>query len=114
MRRIDTDRELAKKSLLPNVHSMQTASATIEAQVMKWPAARRLSLAEKLMISVERFASPSLANAWKTEIGRRMAEIHTGRAEAVPAEEAIAEARQRLDAARRLPSARRSRTCRVR
>lgn len=95
-------------------HRSAQAHATIEAQVLKWSATRCLSLAEKLLTSVESFATPDLATAWEAEIGRRTAEIHTGQAEAVSAEQVIAEARKRLDTARRVPSARRPRTRRVR
>jgi len=37
-------------------------------KVLKWPPARRVALAEKLMASFEDFATPEIEEAWNTEI----------------------------------------------
>ena len=73
---------------------MATATDTIEEKVLNWPAARRIPLAEKLMASVEDFATPEIASAWNTEIEVRVAEIRAGSAEAIPAEQVMKEARK--------------------
>lgn len=89
---------------------MATAQETLTKQVMKWPARRRLRLAEELVASVESFATRPIEEAWNREIGARLEDIRTGRAEEIPAEQAMAAARRRLHEARRLPSTRRKRT----
>ncbi len=89
---------------------MPTAPDTIEEKVLTWPAARRIRLAEKIMASIEDFASPEIEAAWNTEIESRVMEIREGRAEGIPAEEVMKEARKKLHEARRLSSPGRRRT----
>ena len=89
---------------------MAIAPDTLEEKVLNWPAARRIKLAEKLMASVEDFATPEIEAAWNTEIASRITEIRTGRAKGIPAEEVMKQARKKLHAARRLSPARRRRT----
>jgi len=89
---------------------MTIAPEVIEEKVLNWPAARRIELAEKLMASVEDFASPEIEAAWNTEIESRVMEIREGRAEGIPAEEVMEEARKELHEARRLSPAGRRRT----
>ena len=84
---------------------MAISQDTIEEQVLNWPAEKRIKLAEKLMASVEVFATPEIEAAWNTEITTRVKEIREGRAEGIPAEEVMAEVRKKLHAARRLSSA---------
>jgi putative addiction module component (TIGR02574 family) len=84
---------------------MPSAPDTIEEDVLNWPAARRIRLAEKLMASVEDFAAPEIEAAWNTEIASRVAEIREGRADGMPAEQVMKEARKRLHEARRLSPA---------
>ena len=88
---------------------MAIAPDTIEEKVLNWPAARRIKLAEKLMASVEGFATPEIEAAWNTEIESRVREIRQGRAKGIPAEEVMKEARKRLHEARRLSPAGRRR-----
>ena len=73
---------------------------TIEEEVLNWPAEKRIKLAEKLMASVEVFATPEIEAAWNTEITKRLSEIREGRAEGIPAEEVFARLRSKLDEAR--------------
>ena len=80
---------------------MAIAPNTIEEKVLNWPAARRIKLAEKLMASVEGFATPEIEAAWNTEIESRVREIRQGRAKAIPAEEVMKEARRLSPAGRR-------------
>ena len=89
---------------------MPIAADTIEKKVLTWPAARRIKLAEKLMASVEDFASPEVEAAWNTEIESRVTEIREGRAEGIPADEVMKKARKELHDARRLSSVGRRRT----
>jgi putative addiction module component (TIGR02574 family) len=89
---------------------MAIAPDTIEEKVLNWPAARRIRLAEKLMASVEDFATPEIEAAWNTEIASRVMEIREGRAEGIPAEEVMEKARRKLHEARRLSPAGRRRT----
>jgi len=89
---------------------MVIAPDIIEENVLTWPAARRIRLAEKLMASVEDFATPEIEAAWNTEIASRVMEIREGRAEGIPAEEVMKEARKKLHEARRLSPAGRRRT----
>ena len=87
---------------MPDTRLMAIAPDTIEEKVLTWPAARRIELAEKLMASVEDFATPEIEAAWNTEIESRVKEIREGRAEGIPAEEVTKEARRKLHEARRL------------
>ncbi len=89
---------------------MTIAPDIIEENVLTWPAARRISLAEKLMASVEDFATPEIEAAWNTEIASRVLEIREGRAEGIPAEDVMQAARKALHEARRLSPAGRRRT----
>lgn len=79
---------------------------TLEKEAMKLTPAKRLRLAEKLMDSVDDFASPEIAKAWQAEIAKRIEEIDNGTDPGVPAEEVHAEARRRLREARHLSSVR--------
>ena len=81
---------------------MATATDSIEEKVLNWPAARRIKFAEKLMASVEDFATLKIEAAWNTEIESRVTEIRAGRAQGIPAEEVMKEARKKLHEARRL------------
>ena len=89
---------------------MATSQGTIEKKVLKWPATRRIELAEKLVASVEDFTTPEIEKAWNVEVAARVQEIRKGRAEGIPAKEVMKEARKKLHEARRLSSAGRRRT----
>ena len=82
---------------------------TIEQEAMRMAPRRRLRLAEKLIASVDGFASPEIEQAWDQEIARRVGEIQSGKARGIPAEEVMAAARNTLREARRLSSPRRKR-----
>ena len=105
-----TQGRLAKTSIVRDTRFMAIATDTIEERVLTWPAARRIRLAEKLMASVEDFASPEIEAAWNAEIESRVTEIREGRAAGIPAEEVMREARKKLHEARRLSPAGRRRT----
>jgi putative addiction module component (TIGR02574 family) len=78
----------------------------VEKQALSLPATPRVRLAEKILESVEDYASPDVAAAWDTEITRRVKEIKGGKAEGIPAEEVSAGVRRKLHEARRLGSGR--------
>jgi putative addiction module component (TIGR02574 family) len=101
---------LAKAPALFDNAAMTIAQESLAKRVLKWPARRRIELTEELLASVESFATPEIQAAWDEEIGARVKEIRAGRADGIPAEEVMTEARQKLHEARRLSSARRQRT----
>lgn len=88
---------------------MPSISVAIEKKALTLSAAARIHLAEKLLASVDAFASRELEQAWDAEIGRRVNEIRKGEAIGIPAGEVFAEARKALNETRRLSSARRKR-----
>ncbi len=83
---------------------------TIEQEAMRMTPRRRLRLAEKLMVSVDGFATREISQAWDEEIEKRVEEIQSGKAQGIPADEVMAAARNQLREARRLSSPRRKRT----
>ena len=101
---------LAKAPALFDNPAVTIARESLAKQVLKWPAKRRIELAEELVASVESFATPEIQAAWDEAIGARVKEIRAGRAEGIPAEEVMAQARQKLHEAHGLSSARRPRT----
>ena len=76
-------------------------------EVLDLPPRSRIRLAERLLESVEDFTSAAIETAWKDETGRRVKEIHSGKAKGIPATQAMAKARRALNETRRLSSARR-------
>ena len=89
---------------------MTIAQETLAKQALKWPATRRIELAEERLASGESFATPEIQAAWAEEIGARVTEIRDGRADGITAKEALLEARKKLHEARHLSSARHQRT----
>ncbi len=89
---------------------MTTEEATLERQVLKWPAAKKVALAERLLASVEGFASPEIEQAWDAEIGQRVKDVEDGKEAGIPADEVMTQARRKLSETRRLSQARRKRT----
>ena len=89
---------------------MSAATLEIEKKAMAMPAAERVRLAEKLVASVDSYATPAIAAAWAAEIGRRVKDIESGSEPGVSAEDVMATARLAVHEARRLSSARRKRT----
>ena len=74
---------------------MTTARTAIESEVLKWPPAERVSLAERLLESVDNFASEKVDRAWRTEIARRVEEVESGKESGISSQEVFAEARNR-------------------
>lgn len=51
-------------------------------------------LIDRIMAARHGGVEPSVATTWKTEIGRRIAEIESGKIKGVPLEESLARARK--------------------
>jgi putative addiction module component (TIGR02574 family) len=67
---------------------------TLEAQLLRLPPEDRAHLARVLIESLDE--QPALDPAWLEEAEQRAAELVAGTVEAIPAEEALANARRRL------------------
>ena len=64
------------------------------AEALKLPAEERALVADQLLASLSE--DPAIEEAWATEVERRIAEIESGRAQLVPAADAIGRARAAL------------------
>jgi putative addiction module component (TIGR02574 family) len=82
--------------------SANTPSAEIEAvaeQAMRLSPEDRAELGERLLFSVAA-TQPTLHPSWAPELARRVAELDSGQAVLIPAEEVFAEARRIIDSHR--------------
>jgi putative addiction module component (TIGR02574 family) len=79
----------------------------LEKEILELPPRSRLRLAEKIMESIDDYATPELAAAWNDEIVRRVKEIQSGAEKGIPAGDVMKDARRALNETRRLPSTRR-------
>ena len=77
---------------------MSIAHVEIESEILKWSPAERVSLAERLLESVEGFASEDIDQAWRAEIARRVGEVESGKEPGVASRDVFADARQQLHA----------------
>jgi putative addiction module component (TIGR02574 family) len=73
---------------------MSTQLEVLEAEALKLTAEERARLADRLIASLSEDAE--VEEAWAVEVERRIAEIEAGRAQVVPAADAIARAREAL------------------
>jgi putative addiction module component (TIGR02574 family) len=85
---------------------MMTARVEIENEVLKWPPAERVGLAERLLKSVTDFATEEIDLAWRAEIARRLGEVEPGNASDFPSRKVFSKARQKLNEARQISSSR--------
>ena len=85
---------------------MTTAHIKIEQEVLKWTPADRVSLAERLLESVDDFATPEMDRAWRAETSQRLAEIESGQVSGLTSDAVFSEARRKLNEARQLSSSR--------
>ncbi len=69
---------------------------TIEHTVLHLPIQQRAELAHKLLLSLEEQSEDEIAQAWHAEAARRAAEIDSGQADVVSAEEVSRAARALL------------------
>jgi putative addiction module component (TIGR02574 family) len=86
---------------------MTTARVEMENEVLKWPPAQRISLAERLLESVTDFTTEEIELAWRSEIARRVGEVESGKVSDIPSRNVFAKARKKLNEARQISSSRR-------
>jgi putative addiction module component (TIGR02574 family) len=79
----------------------------LEKQILQLPPQSRVRLAEKLIASIDGFATPEIASHWQSEIGRRMEDIRSGAETGISADEVMKTARREVNEAHRLSSPRR-------
>ena len=70
--------------------------AKLESEALSLPVEARASLAHKLLISLEEIADVEFDRLWGEESARRVADLDSGRVEAVSAEEVARKARSLL------------------
>lgn len=75
---------------------MKGSVETLTADAMQLPLDQRLTLAHRLLSSVEPTASAGVESAWHAEICRRIARFDEDRAVAIPAVEVFSELDRRL------------------
>ena len=73
---------------------MSSQLEVVEAEALKLSAEERVRLADRLLASLSEDAG--VEEAWVAEVERRIAEIESGRAQLIPAGEAITRARAAL------------------
>jgi putative addiction module component (TIGR02574 family) len=73
---------------------MSSQLEVVEAEALKLSAEERVRLADRLLASLSEDAG--VEEAWAAEVERRIAEIESGRAQLIPAGEAITRARAAL------------------
>jgi len=86
---------------------MTTARVEMENEVLKWPPAERVGLAERLLESVTDFTTEEIELAWRSEIARRVGEVESGKVSDIPSRNVFAKARKKLNEARQISSSRR-------
>ena len=59
-----------------------------------WPAEQLAELVDRLTLTLHHAVDPEMEDAWKEETRRRLAEIQSGRVQAVPGEEVSAKIRR--------------------
>ncbi len=69
---------------------------SLQREALNLDAKSRAELAERLLESLDTLSEEEISNLWADEAERRLAEYRAGRSEAVPADEVLREARQRL------------------
>ena len=75
---------------------MAESVETLAEEAMQLPPDQRLTLAHKILSSVEPTASPELEAVWDTEIRARIARYDGGETRGIPASEVFAELDRRL------------------
>lgn len=79
----------------------------LEKEVLDLPPRSRIRFVEKIIESVDDFASKEIETAWSKEIKRRVHDIESRKVKGVSAGEVMTKARRALNEARQIPSARR-------
>jgi putative addiction module component (TIGR02574 family) len=73
---------------------LSTPLASLEAEALKLPPEQRAALADHLLASLS--TECDVDEAWAAEVEHRIAEVEAGRMALVPADQAIARAKQAL------------------
>jgi len=76
---------------------MSTTSQKICIEALSLPRKSRAEIAERILASLEEEAGPKAEKAWKAVIRRSRAEIRSGKANPVPAEEALRRAHAAIE-----------------
>ena len=74
----------------------QSELESMATQLLTLPANERLFLGERLVESVDCFASHEIAEAWSAEVGNRLSDYESGNVTGVPSVEVHAEVRRRM------------------
>ena len=64
-------------------------------ELLALPPNERLFLGERLVESVDRFATPEIAEAWSAELQNRLTDYESGKVAGIPSAEVHAEIRRR-------------------
>jgi putative addiction module component (TIGR02574 family) len=75
---------------------MAKLAREFEAQALKLPRRERARLAQRLISSLEHEEAAEVESLWLAEAERRLAELQSGKASAIPAEKVIKRARSAL------------------
>ena len=73
-----------------------TELETMTNQLLALPPSERLLLGERLVESVDCFASPEIAESWSSEIANRLAEYESGQVAGIPSAQVHEEVRRRM------------------
>ena len=74
----------------------QTELETKAAELLALSPSERLFLDERLVESVDCFASPEIAEAWSTEVAHRIADYESGKVTGIPSADVHDEVRRRM------------------
>jgi len=78
------------------VSAMPMTLDQIVEETRQLPQDVRAELVERIVLSAHGGIAPPIEEAWKQETRRRVADIQAGRANGIPLEEALADARKRV------------------
>ena len=75
-------------------HEMQLSVDQIVEETSDWPEDAVADLVDRILRAKYGAVDPSVDNAWHAEIGRRIADLETGKVKGIPLEETLAKARK--------------------
>jgi len=88
------ERALAAESGWCNLFNMPMTLDQIVEETSEMPGEVVAELIDRIMVARHGGIEPSVAEAWKTETDRRIAEIESGKVKGVPLEESLARTRK--------------------
>ncbi len=88
--------EARQNPILAYADFMAESIETLVSEAMQLPADQRMTLAHRILSSVEPRPSSEIDAAWDAEIGERMARYDAGGVRSIPAAEVFAEVDRRL------------------